>query len=131
MIKNNLLLISTFLILCATTHAEPSPSKGDLDSTIEYLLDFVEQSQCTFIRNGKEHSPNEAVAHMKRKYEHFKKKIRTAEDFIRLTASKSLMSGKPYLIRTKEGKTLPSKDWLMDALSQYWKEEDGAGKLGK
>jgi hypothetical protein len=122
MTKNKLLLLFIFLILCATTHAEPSPSKNDLDRTIAHLLKYVEQSQCTFIRNGKEHSPSEAVAHMKRKYEHFKKKIKTAEDFIRLTASKSMISGKPYLIKTKEGETVPSKDWFLNALSQYRKE---------
>ena len=115
-------MIFMFLILCATSWAEPSPSKNNLDRTIAYLLKYVEQSECTFIRNGKEHSPSEAVAHIKKKYEYYKKKIKTAEDFIRLTASKSMISGKPYLIKTKEGETVPSKEWFLNALSQYRKE---------
>jgi len=116
-----------FLVLCATSWAEPSPSKKDLDRTIAYLLKYVAQSQCTFIRNGKEHSPSEAVAHIKRKYEYYEKKIKTAEDFIRITATKSMISGKPYLIKTKEGATVPSQEWFLNALNQYRKAQAGPG----
>src|SRR5207247_292572 len=77
-----------------------------LDQTISYLLDYVGKSNATFIRNGVKHTPAEAVAHIKAKYEHFKKEIKTPEDFIRLSASKSLQSGKPYLVRTPEGKEM-------------------------
>jgi hypothetical protein len=40
----------------------------------------------TFIRNGASHTPAEAVAHVKAKYEHFKNQIKTPEEFIRLSA---------------------------------------------
>ena len=116
-----------FLVLCATLWAEPSPSKKDLDRAMAYLLKYVEQSRCTFIRNGKEHAPEEAVAHIKRKYEYYKKKIKTAEDFIRLTATKSMISGKPYFIKTEEGETVPSQEWFLNALNQYRKAQAGPG----
>jgi hypothetical protein len=50
-----------------------------------------------------------------------------ASRFIKFTASKSLLSGKPYFIKTKEGKILPSKEWFMNVLSQYRKKKAGPG----
>jgi len=61
----------------------------------------------------------EAAAHMQRKYEHFKDKIKTPEDFIRLTATKSLMTGKLYYVRLKDGEKLTSEAWLLQALEAY------------
>ena len=61
----------------------------------------------------------EAAAHMQRKYEHFKDEIKTPEDFIRLTATKSLMTGKLYYVRLKDGEKLTSEAWLLQALEAY------------
>jgi len=90
-----------------------------LSQTIQYLLDFVKTSECIFIRNNKEHTAVEAAAHMQRKYEHFNDKIKTPEDFIRLTATKSLMTGKLYYVRLKDGEKLTSEAWLLQALEAY------------
>jgi hypothetical protein len=97
--------------------AQSSPDK--LEVTIGYLLDFIKNSDCRFIRNGKEHVAGEAVAHIQRKYQHFKDQIQTPEDFIRLTASKSLLSGKPYWIKTSDGIRIKSEIWLLEALEIY------------
>ena len=75
-----------------------------LEQTVNYLIDHVAKSDATFIRNGVSHTPAEAVAHIKAKYEHFKNQITTPEDFSRLTASKRLLTGKPYLVRAPNGK---------------------------
>jgi len=56
---------------------------------------------------------------MQRKYEHFKDEIKTPEDFIRLTATKSLMTGKLYYVRLKDGEKLTSEAWLLQALEAY------------
>jgi len=105
------------LVLCAF------PNKivaGDsLEQTINYLLDYVGKSDATFIRNGQTHAPKEAVNHIKAKYEHFKNEIKTPEDFIRLAASKSLLTGKPYLVRAPDGKEMRLDVWLTDALKEY------------
>ena len=90
-----------------------------LSQTIQYLLDFVKTSECIFIRNNKEHTAVEAAAHMQRKYEHFNDKIKTPEDFIRLTATKSLMTGKLYYVRLKDGEKLASEAWLLQELEAY------------
>ncbi|MEP7078817.1 MAG: DUF5329 family protein [Chthoniobacterales bacterium] len=90
-----------------------------LDQTITYLLDSVAKSDAAFIRNGDPHTPAEAMAHIKAKYEHFKGQIKSPEDFIRLSASKSLLSGKPYLVRTHDGKELRLDAWLSEALRKH------------
>jgi hypothetical protein len=92
-----------------------------LDQTISYLLDYTDNSKATFVRNGTSHSPAEAVNHIKAKYEHFKDQIKTPEDFIRLCASKSLLSGKPYLVRLSDGTEIRLDAWLTKALEAHRK----------
>ena len=99
-----------------------------LGQTIQHLLDHVSNSQLTFIRNGTEYTGVEAAEHMENKYAYFKKKIKTAEDFIELTASKSLMSGKPYMIVTEHGERIRSDSWLLGVLLDYRKHHH-AGRL--
>jgi hypothetical protein len=95
----------------------------DLQSAIRYLLEFVEKSDVVFIRNGQEHSPKEAVAHIQKKYERFRNKIKTPEDFIRFTTTGSLLTGRPYEVRLKDGKIMLSQKWLQDALDEYRKKK--------
>jgi hypothetical protein len=93
---------------------------GDsLEQTINYLLDYVAKSDATFVRNGQKHTPQEAASHIKAKYEHFKSEIKTPEDFIRLSASKSLLTGQPYLVRTAGGKETHLDAWLTEALKKH------------
>jgi hypothetical protein len=91
----------------------------ELSQTIQYLLDFVKNSQCRFYRNNKEHSAGEAAAHMQRKYAHFKDKIKTPEDFIRLAGTRSLMTGKLYYVVLRDGEKVTSAAWLLQALEAY------------
>jgi hypothetical protein len=102
------------LALVNQTMAEES-----VEQTIDYLLRRIETSKATFIRNGKEHTLAEAVSHIKDKYDHFKGEIKTPEDFIRLSASKSLLTGRPYLVRTLEGKEMHLDAWLTGALEEH------------
>ncbi len=114
------LLFKTFLILAiSTAFATRLAATESLDQTIHYLLDYTANSHATFIRNGTSHTAAEAVEHIKAKYEHFQGEIKTPEDFIRLSASKSLLSGKPYLVRTADGKEIHLDAWLLDALKAH------------
>jgi hypothetical protein len=99
--------------------AESPGGANHVSETIQYLLDFVKASECIFFRNNKAHTAGDAAAHMQRKYEHFKDDIKTPEDFIRLTATKSLMTGKPYYVKLKDGQKISSEAWLMQALEDY------------
>jgi hypothetical protein len=41
------------------------------------------------------------------------------EDFIRLAASKSLLTGQPYVVRTRDGKEMHLDAWLTEALNAH------------
>jgi len=109
-------LLAAFIFLSISTGQ--IFATDSLDESIKFLLDYVAKSDATFIRNGQAHTPQEAVNHIKAKYEHFKSEIKTPEDFIRLAASKSLLTGQSYLVRTPDGKEMRLDEWLTAALKQ-------------
>ncbi len=104
--------------VCLAVESPPE----DLDRTIAYLLQHVARSNVIFIRNGVMHSPVKAEVHMRRKYEYFKGDIQTPEDFIRLCASKSTQTGRPYQIKLPDGRLLRTDQWMLSVLSQYRRE---------
>ena len=106
-------LIAIFLFFCL-----PSLILADTATEIETLLDYVRTSNATFIRNGQEYTPAQAVDHMQKKRQHFAKDIKSAEDFIGMAGTKSLVSGQPYLVKTKDGRTQECSLWLLDKLRE-------------
>ena len=46
-------------------------------------------------------------------------KVQTADDFISLCASKSFISGKPYMIKSSDGKTVKSEEYFREKLKEY------------
>jgi len=86
---------------------------------IEYLLTFVAESNCIFIRNGKEHQAKEASAHLAMKYNHVKKRIKTAEIFIDKIASQSSLTRRAYTIRCEGRQQIPAQQWLQKALEAH------------
>jgi hypothetical protein len=113
------LLAFTTVALCA---ADTEP----VSKTVDYLIAQVEKSDCKFIRNSDEHTAKEAAQHMRRKYDHFKKEIKTPEDFIEKCASKSELSGKPYTVRKSDGSMVKCEDWMRGLLSEHQKTVEGA-----
>ncbi len=85
---------------------------------IEYLLSFIAASDCVFIRNGTEHPPKEASEHLEMKYNHVKKRIKTADVFIKKIASKSSITRRKYQVRCR-GEKFPTEQWLEQALASY------------
>ena len=118
--QSKLLRVFIFAIIC---NGLPVGAGESLQQTIDFLFHRIETADVTFIRNGQAHTPKEAVAHVRAKYEHFKAQIKTPEDFIRLAATKSLLTGQPYLIRTHEGNEMPLSTWLTNELRQHHKDE--------
>ncbi|MBZ5537706.1 MAG: DUF5329 domain-containing protein [Acidobacteriia bacterium] len=120
--NRNLIIVAITTVLAVTMLlAVDTSAQKDTDETIAYLLAFVANSDCTFIRNGQSYTGKQASDHLNSKYRYYKDKIATPEDFIRLAATKSMLSGKPYLIRTVEGKELRSDEWLKQILEEYRK----------
>ena len=81
-------------------------------------MDFIAASPCAFIRNGVAYDGAQAADHIKDKYDYYRDDIRSAEDFIALAASKSAMSGKPYLVKC-DGATEPAADWINRELAAF------------
>lgn len=94
---------------------------------IDHLLAYVEKSDLRFIRNGSEHSAKESADHLRDKLGHAGDRVQSAEDFIVGIASKSYLSGKPYLIKTPDGKERPTGPWLTEELTRY---RAGKGRAG-
>jgi hypothetical protein len=109
------ILTAFFLLQPCLLRGEPIP----VNETVLHLIGYVSESGLTFIRNSSEHSATEAADHMNKKYLHFKEDIRTPEDFIKLCATKSLLSGKPYLMVNDQGEQVRTSDWLRAELADY------------
>lgn len=104
--------LATFFVLTVPLlAATPSPrTRVELDS----LVAALRTSGCAFERNGTWHDAVSAADHLQKKREYLqgKGRINTAEDFIRLGASESSMSGKAYQVRCPDKPVVPSKVWL-------------------
>lgn len=86
---------------------------------IERLIAYVAQLEgAVFIRNEKQHTPAEASKHLQLKREKAGDRVKTADDFIRLCASFSSLSGEAYLIRLKDGRTRTAEDVLREELAR-------------
>ena len=96
---------------------------GDMLSEINHLLTFIENTECQFERNGKIQTGKDTVDHVKKKYNYFKKRIDSTEKFIELSATKSTMSGKYYVVLCKGNPNVKSQDWLLQELKNYRSKE--------
>ncbi|MEO6710596.1 MAG: DUF5329 family protein [Planctomycetota bacterium] len=99
----------------------PEPVREVAAALIEQLLGTIAASPLVFLRNGSEHTGVKAAEHIRGKYEHYKKSIATPEDFISKAASKSELSGKPYLVRLEDGREVELAGWLTERLAELRK----------
>lgn len=117
------LLLTAFFLLftqagvAQSIDEEASPT--ELGAACEHLIAAVENSGLTFIRNGNRATGDKAAQHIRRKYQHFRDEITTPEEFIELTATRSLMTGKAYEVILADGQRMPLKDWMLERLQQY------------
>ncbi len=105
----------TLALVFSTSVFAAAPSE---EEKINYLLGAIGSSDVMFIRNGSEHAAPQAQAHLQGKLKAAGDKVKTAEDFITLLASKSSQTGKPYLVKTKDEKMIKLATWLRDKLKQ-------------
>lgn len=97
------------LPVSGTALGEPTDK---VEATIWHLIEYVSNSDLTFIRNDREYNSRKAAEHMNKKYEHFREAIETPDDFIEMCANKSLLTGKPYLVIDQQGRPTRTSDWL-------------------
>ena len=97
-----------------------------VDQTVLHLIDHVAESGLTFIRSNVSYTAAEAARHMNKKFQHFRKDINTAEDFIERCASRSLLSGKAYLVINEQNEQVRTSEWLELELADYRERNTGA-----
>jgi hypothetical protein len=118
-------IVLTVLICLALFSATFFPGKaqalGDQEGKrIEYLITSVENlTGARFVRNGTEYDGKQAGSHLRMKLKKAGNRVQSAEDFITLCASKSYLSGKPYLITFSDGKTVPAGEFFRKKLKAY------------
>jgi hypothetical protein len=113
-------------LACLWAFAPRPAAAGELEAEIAHLLEAVAESGCAFIRNGSEHSAQNAREHMEMKYARVKRRVRTSEQFIEYTASRSSITGFAYTIRCGDLET-PSGEWLIAELARYRAEASDSG----
>ncbi len=87
---------------------------------IQYLISSIETlNGAEFIRNGKVYDAKRAADHLRFKLKKAGDRVKTAEDFIRLCASKSSLSGEPYLIRFSDGVTVEAEVFFRNRLKAF------------
>ena len=87
---------------------------------IEALIQAVEAlpGNTKFVRNDVEHDAKKAGEHLRLKLRESRGRCKTAEDFIRVCASGSSVSGRPYQIRFADGSVQTSEAFLRARLKE-------------
>lgn len=109
-------LALSLVLLPVVAHSDVPPEQ---QAEIAHLLDYLASSDCVMIRNGKSHDAEEAVGHVQRKYDYYRNKINSTEDFIELAATKSMISGMRYKVKCPGENAVPSDEWLRAELQRF------------
>jgi hypothetical protein len=121
----NLIRIGLLVVLLAVFRPLAAGVPPDQLAEIEHLISYLETSGCVMIRNGKSHSGEEGAKHVRRKYEHFRKKLNSTEQFIELSASGSSISGRKYTVECPGESAITSQEWLLSELARYRQASEG------
>lgn len=89
------------------------------ETEVKHLVASIKQSNCDFLRNGKTYTAEQAAEHILKKYKYYEDDITSAETFIKLAATKSALSGKPYQIDCKGKQLEATSAWLLNELDEY------------
>jgi hypothetical protein len=121
--KLQLKQLTNLLVGEDTARFELSPAATELaqmlseNDKIEKLISSLRDiGDARFIRNEQEHTVDQAITHLSRKWQWKKAEINTAQDFIAIVGSKSSTTGKAYLIRYSDGSEITSEQWFRKQL---------------
>ncbi len=112
------------LAVAAVVRADEKPATEE--QKIEALLKHVEDMRdAKMVRNDREYDAKTAARFLRGKWEANEAGIKTAKDFIEKAASVSSTTGRPYLIRFKDGKEMKSGAYLLAELEKLEKSAEG------
>lgn len=96
----------------------PSAEKQKIEALIKQVGDLKDAK---FIRNGSTYEPASAARFLRGKWDANADHVKSARDFIDKVATMSGTSGKPYLIRFKNGREIKSREFLSMELAKLEK----------
>jgi hypothetical protein len=110
-----ILLLAFFLLVSVKAVA----IEGVELKRVEGLLTLLAtKTDITFVRNGSKYSAERAVSHLRSKLQRAGDQISTAEQFVDNIASKSSLSGKPYLVILADGTTVKAAEYFHGLLRE-------------
>lgn len=112
------------LLLLASTSLQaevPDNQKHE----VNHLINFVQQSACLLERNQTKYPGAEAATHIRDKYDYYRDDIFSTEDFIKYSATNSMISGKPYHVHCETSVVQTTAEWLTAELKRYRKTNPG------
>jgi hypothetical protein len=109
------LVVSVLIPVTVAAQTAPVPEKQKIESLIKEVGNLKDAD---FVRNGWTYGVSTAVRFLRGKWQANDASVKTARDFIDKVASASGTSGKPYLIRFKDGRAVNSRDFLLAALKK-------------
>ena len=118
LLRNHLGILAIVpLLLFEIQFANAASASAGETQKIEALIQEVRDlKDATFIRNGSAYNSKSAAIFLRRKWQANHSEVKTARDFIDRVATFSGTSGRPYLIRFKDGTEIQSRDFLMARL---------------
>jgi hypothetical protein len=101
--------------LAAAADGKPASESEKIEALIKHVEGLADAK---FVRNGSEYDAKSAARFLRAKWDRQKDEIKTAAEFIEKVASMSSTSGKPYLIRFKDGTETKSGEYLTAQLKK-------------
>ena len=117
----NTILLSGLLGLSCAVMAE---TEAEAPKEINYLLEYISTSECTFVRNSERFDGPQWAELMREKYEADIRHVQTADKFIDRVASNSTETGTPYTVKCEDSETETTDRWLHKALALYRNQSD-------
>jgi len=114
-------LLLILLTAALESYAQSLPA-GERDKIEALIKNVGDLQDAKFIRNGTTYEPSTAVRFLRGKWDANKNAVKSARDFIDKVASASGTSGKPYLIRFRDGKEIKSREFLVAELEKIESE---------
>ncbi len=115
------------LLTAAAVPAPAAEMSAAERQKIEALIKHVEAlKDAKFVRNGSEYDAATAVRFLRGKWDAQRAEIKTAKDFIEKAASVSSTTGRPYLVRFRDGREMKAGDYLKAELKKLESSPAGA-----
>lgn len=104
-----------------TADEQPTTDKQKIEALIKHLEGLKD---ATFVRNDRDYDGKAAAKFLRGKWQANQADIKTVKDFIDKAASVSSTTGKPYVIRFKDGKETKSGEYLLAELKKLDKPSE-------